>query len=193
MANTNVVSASDPLALEKLTQKLEACEKQQVHMKEVNAHFRKHGTCKGFPELTDAQAEKLETSIASHPWDTQPFPSYALQNNNQEINRLKKRIKQITFDREVGFSGWEFEGGHAEANKEANRLQLFFDEKPDENKRTQLKAHGFKWAPSQNAWQRQLNDNAIYAAGRLDFVRPSDGSTVRDKQPKAPVRSGTAR
>jgi len=193
MAYPNAISASDPLAIEKLTQKLEACQEKQEFMKTVNSHYRRFGTCKGFPELTDAQAERIEASIASHSWDAQPFPSYELQNNNQEINRLKKRIEKISFDREVGFSGWDFNGGQAIANTEVNRLQLFFDEKPDEQKRTQLKSHGFKWAPSQNAWQRQLNDNAIYAAGRLDFVKPSDGSTVRDKQPKASVRTGTAR
>jgi len=193
MAYSNAISASDPLAIEKLTQKLEACQEKQEYMKAVNTYYRRYGTCKGFSELTDTQAEKIEASIANHSWDSQPFPSYELQNNNQEINRLKKRIEKISFDREVGFSGWDFNGGQAVANTEANRLQLFFDAKPDEQKRTQLKSYGFKWAPSQSAWQRQLNDNAIYAAGRLDFVKPSDGSTVRDKQPKAPVRTGTAR
>ena len=34
-----------------------------------------------------------------------------------------------------------------------------------------------KWAPSQGAWQRQLNQNAIRAAARLDFLRPEDGKS----------------
>jgi len=74
-----------------------------------------------------------------------------------------------------------------------NRLQLFFDEKPNDQQRSQLKANGFKWAPSQDAWQRQLNDNAIYAAGQLDFIRPTDGRSVRDHQPKPPARDTGAR
>jgi len=41
--------------------------------------------------------------------------------------------------------------------------------------------------------ERQLNDNAIYAAGRLDFVKPSDGRTVREHQPKAPAKDMGAR
>jgi len=81
----------------------------------------------------------------------------------------------------------------AEANKDLGRLQLFFDEKPNEIERNRLKANGFKWAPSQGAWQRQLNDNAIYAAGRLDFLRPLDGRSVREHQPKAPVRDDMVR
>ena len=38
------------------------------------------------------------------------------------------------------------------------------------------KSEGFKWASSQGAWQRQLNQNAIRAAARLDFLRPEDGT-----------------
>jgi hypothetical protein len=92
-----------------------------------------------------------------------------------------------------GFEGWEFDGGYAEANKELDRLQLFFDEKPSEQQRAVLKAGGFKWSPSQDAWHRQLTDNAIYSAGRIDFIKPSDGRTVREHQPKAPVRDDGAR
>ena len=36
------------------------------------------------------------------------------------------------------------------------RVQFFFDDKPDDETRVLLKSHGFRWAPSQNAWQRQL-------------------------------------
>jgi hypothetical protein len=45
-------------------------------------------------------------------------------------------------------------------NFDENRLQLFFDGKPSEDIRARLKSRGFKWAPSQGAWQRQLNNNA---------------------------------
>jgi len=38
------------------------------------------------------------------------------------------------------------------------------DHKPEPEVRDVLKRNGFKWAPSQGAWQRQLTDNAIRAA-----------------------------
>lgn len=50
-------------------------------------------------------------------------------------------------------------------NPEIDRLQLRFPEKPDYTMREKLKRSGWKWAPSQDAWQRQLTDNAI-ASGR---------------------------
>lgn len=49
-------------------------------------------------------------------------------------------------------------------NNEENRLQLIFDEKPEENVRTILKKNGFRWSGRFKAWQRQLTENAICAA-----------------------------
>ena len=188
------ISSGDPQALEKLTAKLEQSKELQDTMKVVNAYWRKFGTCKGAPGITDVQAEKLEKRIETgYSWEKQPFTSYELTNNNAEIKRLERRIQELTYNKDVGFSGWDFEGGYAEANTEMNRLQLYFDEKPDEQRRTVLKSNGFKWAPSQGAWQRQLTDNAIYSAGRIDFIRPSDGRSVREHQPKPPVKDTGAR
>lgn len=57
---------------------------------------------------------------------------------------------------------------------------------PDEQQRSALNCAGFKWAPSVGAWQRQLNDNAIYAASRVDFIKPKSGENPIRMQPKAP-------
>jgi len=45
-------------------------------------------------------------------------------------------------------------------NKEVMRLQLIFDGKPETKTREILKSNGFRWAPSNTAWQRLLNNNA---------------------------------
>lgn len=183
--------SKEPQSAEKLTAELKKCEELQETMKAVNAYWRKTGTCMGAPGITDAQAKKIDEKIvnARYSSDRQPFSSYDLTNNNSQIKRLRQKLAEVS----RGFSGWEFDGGRAEANTEMNRLQLFFDEKPNESQRAQLKANGFKWAPSEDAWQRQLTDNAIYAAGRLNFIKPSDGRTVREHQPKAPARDAGAR
>jgi len=195
MSYNNAISAGDPQALEKLTEKLQKCEEFQAVMKDVNSYWRKNGTCVGAPGITETQAEKLDQKIATTTlsWERQPFSSYDLTNNNAEIKRLKTRIAEISRNQEIGFAGWDFNGGKAEANASDNRLQLFFDEKPNDDQRSLLKANGFKWAPSVGAWQRQLNDNAIYAAGRLSFIKPTDGRAVREHQPKAPVRDANTR
>ena len=117
--------------------------------------------------------------------DDKPYPSWALSNNNAEIRRVKERITALTQRSETPFVGWEFDGGKVEANRQDNRLQIFFDGKPDADTRSELKSSGFRWSPSEGAWQRQLNDNAIYAADGLKCIRPITGERPTEIQRKA--------
>lgn len=188
--NNVAISSDDPKAIEKLTEKLEKCQEKQDFMKKVNAYYKKNGTCLGCEGLNEQQARKLDIDVQTgYSWEKQPFPSYKLTNNSSEIRRLKKRIEQLTANKETGFVGWQFEGGEAVINEEKNRLQLLFDEKPSDAERAALKANGFKWAPSDGAWQRQLNSNAFYAANRIDFIRPDNGKKPTELQPKAPKKN----
>ena len=76
------------------------------------------------------------------------------------------------------------EGGKVVANSDNNRLQVFFDAIPPAEVREALKGHGFRWARSEGAWQRQLSGNAIYAARHIAAIRPIDGSDPIKIQPK---------
>ena len=67
-------------------------------------------------------------------------------------------------------------------NRESNRLRVFFHEKPDRDTCSAMRHSGFKWAPSVGAWQRQLTDNAIYAAKHLDCLRPLSGERPAPEQ-----------
>ena len=186
MSYKDPIRSDDPDSIEKLTGKLTACKERQEWMKEVNAYYRSHGTIRGMPNMTEQMASKLEAEMKVVTWDPMPYPRFKLTNNNAEIHRLEKRIEQLKNERDVDFTGWEFDGGEAVANTENRRLQLFFDEKPDESKRTMLKRYGFRWTPTEGAWQRLLNDNAIYACDRIDFLRPTDGQRPTQLQSKAP-------
>ena len=189
-SNTAIFS-DDPEALSKLTEKLERLQVAQTRMKQINAYYRKHGTCQGFHGLSSEQAEELDDRVRNgYSWEKAPYPPYALSNNNQEIHRLQGRIKQLTEARELGYQGWEFEGGRVEANGEKNRLQIFFDEIPSPELRQELKGHGFHWARSEGAWQRQLTDNALYSARHIKAIQPTDGSDPIKIQPKRKARSG---
>lgn len=188
--NNTAISSDDPEALAKLKEKLESLQISQTRMKQINAYYKKNGTCRGFHGLSDKLADKLVEDMRHHPWDKRPFAAYALANNNQNINTVKKRIAQLTEAKELGYQGWEFDGGKVVANADINRLQIFFDEIPDEEVRKELKGRGFKWARSVGAWQRQLTDNAIYAASRVKAIRPSDGSDPIKIQPKRKPKTG---
>ena len=183
------ISADDPQAVQKLEKKLESLEKSQETMKAVNAYYRKHKTLDGCPHLSPEQLEKLKADMASswHLGD-KPFATWALSNNSAEIRRVKDRIKSISQQKEIGFVGWEFDGGKVEANTEANRLQIFFEDKPDEATREALKSNGFRWSPKAGAWQRQLTSNAYYAADYVKAIAPLTGEKPTEIQ-RAHIRA----
>lgn len=56
----SAISSDDPQAVEKLKEKLQRLQKLQDHMKTVNAYYRKHGTMKGFGDLTDEKAAEID-------------------------------------------------------------------------------------------------------------------------------------
>ena len=171
------ISADDPQAVAKLEAKLAKLEAAQETMKGVNAYYRKHGTLEGCTLLKPEQIKELQEGMAQswHLEKNKPFQTFELTNNNAEIRRTRARIEELKQHEGTQYAGWEFDGGRVEANKEENRLQIFFDEKPDEATREELKANGFRWAPSAGAWQRQLNDNAYRAAGYISAIQPVTG------------------
>ncbi len=186
------ISADDPQAIQKLEAKLEKLQAAQDNMKAVNAYYRKHKTLDGCPNLSAERIEAMKADMSSQ-WhiEDKPYPSWALSNNNAEIRRIKGRIADLTKKQETAYAGWEFDGGKVEANREDNRLQIYFEEKPDEKTREALKENGFRWSPKAGAWQRQLNDNAIYAADRLSCIKPLSGKSPVEIQKEARTAAKT--
>lgn len=185
MSISKPISADDPNAIQKLEDKLKELQGLQGRMKAANAYYRKNKTLDGCPGLSPEQIEKLKSTMLQkwHPGD-KPFFPWQLSNNSAEIRRVKARIEQLTQQRRIAYVGWKFDDGTVEANQEENRLQIFFDQKPDDETRTALKANSFRWAPSAGAWQRQLNDNAIWAADRIQCIRPVSGEKPSELQRK---------
>ena len=176
------ISADDPDAVKKLNAKLEKLTKAQETMKAVNAYYRKHKTLESCPELDSEATQKLKARMEIRGVQDKPYPTWALSNNNAEIRRIKDRIQSLSVNKEELYTGWEFAGGKAEINVKDNRLQLFFDDKPDGKIRDELKANGFRWSPKASAWQRQLNSNAIYAADAVSSIKPLSGERVIELQ-----------
>ncbi|WP_409409289.1 DUF3560 domain-containing protein [Acidithiobacillus ferriphilus] len=177
------ISADDPDALRKLKERAEVSKAAQERMKATNAAIRTHH--KDGPEaqrealvqlgFRDDQAEKLLTPDVM---GNIGFASYSLSNNNANIKRLEDRIKvlekaQSLEDRETRYS-W----GAVRENKDINRIQFRFDDRPNEETREIMKKNGFRCAPSESAWQRQWTGNAVYAARavvkRLDEMHGVD-------------------
>lgn len=141
---------------------------EQEKRKEAIALTRKAAQEKG---ITDNQ---IKQGIA-HPFT---------QNQNQELARNKQRLEEmkarkaaIEVMNTVNSDGEtentsnpgrvDFDGGYIYENLEMDRIQIIYDEKPSREVIDKLKHSGFRWSPSQGAWQRQLNRNGRMAVNRI--------------------------
>ena len=172
------ISADDDDAIERLRAKVAEAEANQERMKAANKIARN-------AKLTDDQkreglyalgyGELLTENILRPDWGRPGFESYQLSNNNANIKRMKARIAGLEAaraapqadDREAVILG---EPVTVSENTDANRLQLLFEGKPPAEVRDALKSRGFKWAPSQGAWQRQLTANARQAVEWMEAL-----------------------
>jgi hypothetical protein len=159
------VSSDDPDGVEKLTEKLAKLEARQALMVGANKAIRAKDT----PALVALVGEAAATKLMTPDYMGRlGFPSYALSNNSATIRVTKARIERLKvmagavtkkIETNLGFEIVE--------NAEANRVQIIFPGKPDEATRKVLKANGFRWAPSEGAWQRLLNNASRWAAERV--------------------------
>jgi hypothetical protein len=151
-----------------LQNKLEKLEASQQMMKLVNAYYRKNNSLDGCDLISAEFIEKFNQGRIKNPCFYQvPFMPYELTNNNAKIKSTRDRINSLSAikgreTKEKDFGDYTFI-----ENTEIMRFQFIFNGKPSEEIRSLLKSNGFKWAPSQNAWQRQITANGKYAAKRV--------------------------
>jgi hypothetical protein len=96
------------------------------------------------------------------------FSAHELNNNNANIFRLKRRVKEL--ERKIGMMQLrneetkEMNGVRIIHNYGADRIQLFFTEKPVSARLRQLKGNGWHWSPSAGCWQRKITESARKSA-----------------------------
>ena len=157
------IQSNDADPVESLQAKLDAIKEAHEQMKPTNKILRKK------PIDTVALVallgeEKAKEVLEPDCFGGIGFAHYDLTNSLAEIKRLEGRIKEIETRKNQGNKEIEINGGvKVLQNSEKMRIQIFFEDKPDEAMRKVLKSNAFKWAPSEGAWQRQLTNNAIYS------------------------------
>lgn len=163
------IKSGDEDAIERLKEKLEGLKKNQERMKAANRAIRLKDSEKGNERLrgmgySDEQIKELREPDSC---GRIGYPDYALQNNNANMHRIERRIKDLQSAKDRGTMETQNQFFKAVENVDIMRLQLFFDGKPEAEVREILKSNGFRWAPSHSAWQRQLTDNARHALKRV--------------------------
>lgn len=191
-ASNHAISSDDPDAVEKLEAKLAKLQAAQERDKELNAWYRKHKTMKGCPGITGEDAASADAQLAEmREGIRRPVPAWQLSNRNGEIKRIKDRLAQLRRVDEMEHTEIEFDGGTIISNEDVNRVQILFDEKPDEATRSKLKSNGFRWSRTEGAWQTQRTPQnlrrACYLLG-IDPPKPAPAHTADsdDTQDAAP-------
>jgi hypothetical protein len=164
--NSSAIYSDDPQAIEKLKEKLAGLQWAQEFMKAANKCIKRKDKA-GFLKIPRATEKMWDQLNTPDPMGRVGFAGYALQNNNAEIARTKKRIALLETQAVRETTETTINGVRMVENAEANRVQLFFDGKPAEEIRKQLKKNGFRWCPSEGAWQRHLANWAVRTAREI--------------------------
>lgn len=164
-----IIKSDDERAIEKLEEKLEDMKKLQEDMKAANKALRLKDKEAGNDQLREMgySEESIEELRKPDYLGRVGCPNFQLSNNNANIHRVEERLKRLKAVKERGSSEQEYKTFKVVENTEAMRYQIIFDEKPDAEIRTLLKSNGFKWAPSQGAWQRQITSNGKWALKKV--------------------------
>jgi hypothetical protein len=160
--NNNAIFSDDPEAVKKLKEKLQSLETLQEFMKAANKCIKKMDK-EAFLKIPHA-TEKTWEGLITPSYNGLGFPAYRLQNNNAMISTTKKRIAQMEKQSTLTTKEETIRGVRLIENVEANRVQLFFDDKPSDAIRENLKSNGFRWCHSEGSWQRHLNPWAVRIA-----------------------------
>lgn len=141
---TGPIDPTDPHARELHADRLQKLQAELERGKAMNAHYRKHKTMKGFRDLTDETAAEMDKAIANAPaFARTPYPDFELSSLRGKIKRTQENLAKLDSleqHKDDAANNLDFDGGRIFLNMEQNRLQIFFDEIPDEETRAALKS-----------------------------------------------------
>lgn len=162
------ISSDDPEAVPKLRAELAELERRHARMKGVSKALQAKDPHAALAELgfTSDQAEKLlAPNYMDRPCGIEPW---MLSNSSANIRRVRQRIAHLEAQaaRPVP-AAREVAGVRIEEDGADKRLRLIFPGKPSEAVRTTLKRWGFRWSPTNGAWQRHRSNAATYAAEQV--------------------------
>jgi len=197
-----VIRGDEENALEKLEAKVEYLKYWHQVMVDVNKYYRKNKSLEGFDGADTDELERIQKDLA----DMQkfgrldvPYPQFTLANDNQNIKRLEGRIAELKKLKSENSSSNNLQEENdiykLWVDKQDMRIRISFEiGKPEQEIIDMLKGKAFKWSPKNQAWQRQLTNNAVYDTKQLktslnEFygieTQAQPNTTVAEVQPKA--------
>ena len=162
-----VVRIGDADSVSIFESKILKLEEWQQVMVRANAIIRKNlsreDTVSRLLELGLSDKVIDELLVPNRAGRIEGFPDFQLTGNRRAIKQLRDKVVEATRLQESlrdTQGEWKIDGGYVVENVNNDRIQIFFDAKPDQETIAKLKSRGFHWSPTEGAWQRQLTQNA---------------------------------
>jgi len=175
--SSRAVSSDDPEAVARLQEKLAALVAEHARYAQINKAVRAKDPRAALAAL-GVSASLVEQLLTPDFAGRLGIPGYKLTNSSAEIRRLKQRIEQLTA-RAAAPEREPETVGDVRIEESENRVRLYFPGKPPEAVRADLKGHGFRWSPTEGAWQRMASEQAWYHARRIAGAPDPTGGRAR--------------
>ena len=164
-ANNTAIYSDDPDAVQAIDEKLAKMKAERETYKKIIALIRKNDQA-GLLELLKTP-EAVAKVLTPDCFGGIGIQSFTLTNLGANIRRLEKRRAELVTLKATGKTERMVGEVRVVEDPDIARIQLFYPGKPDQATRDNLKRWGFRWAPSEGAWQRNLNNAGRYAAKRV--------------------------
>lgn len=164
----NVAEAGGERAV--LEKKLKKAQENHQQMKDINVIMRKKTPDSDKREQLKqiGVSETLIQSVFKPDYTGRTgFQGFHLQNSNSGIKSMKANLATMERQESTETTSRTVNGVKVVDNREADRVQIVFDGKPDEAMRSKLKGSGWRWSPKNTAWQRKRTDNAMRSAEQI--------------------------
>lgn len=162
---STAILATDDDACEMLRTRIEKAKAAHALMKAANVCVRKQDRA-GLAAL-GFDGGRITSLLTPDFAGRVGFPDYSMSGSTANIRRLEQRLQSLE-QAKASPAREQVRGGiRIVEDPEAMRLRLVFPGKPEPTVIAALKANGFRWAPSEQAWQRQLNNAARWAADQI--------------------------
>ena len=179
--SNHAIYTDDPAAVLKLRDQITDAERAQERMKQCNALVRKVLKMDVSPDMRierlqregDMSFQTASALLTPDYMGRYGYQDFTLKNNNANIRRMKQRLAALEARAQIIATADEStllaredlgKGIEMEKDIEANRLRLYFPGKPSRGTIALLKSQGFRWSPTNGAWQRHLSAQAEYQA-----------------------------
>lgn len=160
------ISSDDPEAVAKLDDKRTDLERERDAMKSANAYYKRHKTLDGWNGPDDVRREG-ESVLRVQAFYGVPFPPYTLTNIGARIRQAAKRAATVSAVREAPPLDATANGCTITARPDENRVTLAFPSRLDRDAYGAVRAAGFLWSPTRNAFVRKYGNGAWHAAHQL--------------------------